>query len=307
MGGLAMAGRLARAGYAVTLLEKNETVGGRLQSFNPPARSPYAFISLPFATAAAAPEIRPARAPHQSGGCKCSQPRHLRPACSAPRKPPLPPDAQDAPQWRFDTGPSLLLFPKKCAAAHIIPLPLLPLPLAPGSPTPRRAAATTKFHVPPENLRRYEECFEALGQNIEDHVTIKRARNNLAPPRRRPSRPTAAPPPACLLALPHRLSAVCCPAQVDPAYRAHFGDGTSFDLVYDMLRFREQARVWRISAWTDWPARLQGRHALQSKPSRPLKPRKPCLRRLCPAARAKVRPLASAGGGAGAGSGGTLL
>ena len=180
-------------------------------------------------------------------------------------------------------------------------------PLAPGSPTPRRAAATTKFHVPPENPRRYEECFEALGQNIEDHVTIKRARTNLAPPRRRPSRPTAAPPPACLPALPHRLSAVCCPLQVDPAYRAHFGDGTSFDLVYDMLRFREQARVWRISAKTDWPARLQGRHALQSKPSRPLKPRKPCLRRLCPAARAKVRPLASAGGGAGAGSGGTLL
>ena len=62
VGGLAMAGRLARAGFRVTLLEKNDTVGGRLQSYNPP----------------------------------------------------------EAPAWRFDTGPSLLLFPDKdreCFAA----------------------------------------------------------------------------------------------------------------------------------------------------------------------------------------------
>jgi phytoene dehydrogenase-like protein len=34
-----MAGRLARAGYAVQLLEKNPGVGGRMQSFSPAVRS----------------------------------------------------------------------------------------------------------------------------------------------------------------------------------------------------------------------------------------------------------------------------
>jgi len=104
VGGLAIAGRLARAGYAVTLLEKNAEVGGRLQSYNPP----------------------------------------------------------DAPGWRFDTGPSLLLFPDK-----------------------------------------YRECFEALGERMEDHLDVVR---------------------------------------VSPAYRAHFGDGTSFDLSYDMARDHSCAR-----------------------------------------------------------------
>ena len=52
VGGLASAGRLARAGCAVTLLEKNDDVGGRMQS------------------------------------------EHLG-------------------EWRFDTGPSLLLFKDK--------------------------------------------------------------------------------------------------------------------------------------------------------------------------------------------------
>jgi flavin-dependent dehydrogenase len=33
-----MAGRLARAGYDVTLLEKNPGVGGRMQSFSPAVR-----------------------------------------------------------------------------------------------------------------------------------------------------------------------------------------------------------------------------------------------------------------------------
>ena len=54
VGGLTLAGRLARAGYKVTLLEKNKLVGGRMQSYNPP----------------------------------------------------------EAPEYRFDTGPSLLLFPE---------------------------------------------------------------------------------------------------------------------------------------------------------------------------------------------------
>ena len=62
VGGLAMSARLARAGYEVTLVEKNEGVGGRMQSYSPPG----------------------------------------------------------APGYRFDTGPSLLLFPDKyreCFAA----------------------------------------------------------------------------------------------------------------------------------------------------------------------------------------------
>ena len=33
-----MSGRLARAGYDVTLLEKNPGVGGRMQSFSPAVR-----------------------------------------------------------------------------------------------------------------------------------------------------------------------------------------------------------------------------------------------------------------------------
>lgn len=32
MGGMATAGRLGRAGYKVTVLEKNDTIGGRCQS-----------------------------------------------------------------------------------------------------------------------------------------------------------------------------------------------------------------------------------------------------------------------------------
>ena len=80
VGGLAMAGRLSRAGYAVTLLEKNPGVGGRMQSHNPPGAS----------------------------------------------------------EWRFDTGPSLLLFPDK-----------------------------------------YRECFEALGERMEDHVQLQRVRARL--------------------------------------------------------------------------------------------------------------------------------
>ena len=62
VGGLAMSARLARAGYEVTLVEKNDGVGGRMQSYSPPG----------------------------------------------------------APGYRFDTGPSLLLFPDKyreCFAA----------------------------------------------------------------------------------------------------------------------------------------------------------------------------------------------
>lgn len=38
VGGLGVAGRLAKEGYSVTLLEKNNIVGGRLQSVTVPAR-----------------------------------------------------------------------------------------------------------------------------------------------------------------------------------------------------------------------------------------------------------------------------
>jgi len=103
VGGLTLAGRLAREGYSVTLLEKNKEVGGRMQSYNPPG----------------------------------------------------------APEYRFDTGPSLLLFPE-----------------------------------------RYMKAFEKLGAKMEDYVEIKR---------------------------------------VEPAaYRAHYGDGTSFDLLYDLEKMRRQ-------------------------------------------------------------------
>jgi phytoene dehydrogenase-like protein len=44
--------------------------------------------------------------------------------------------AQEASGWRFDTGPSLLLFPDK-----------------------------------------YRECFEALGERMEDHLDVVRVRS----------------------------------------------------------------------------------------------------------------------------------
>eukprot|EP00854_Cymbomonas_tetramitiformis_P005552 gene5552-6735_t len=98
-----MAGRLARAGYDVQLLEKNSFVGGRAQS-----------------------EFR-----------------------------------DEAPGYRWDTGPSLLLFPD-----------------------------------------RYRDAFTALGAKMEDYIQIKR---------------------------------------VEPAaYRAHYGDKTHFDLVYDIEKMRQQ-------------------------------------------------------------------
>jgi phytoene desaturase (3,4-didehydrolycopene-forming) len=97
--------------------------------------------------------------------------------------PPALPPAQEASGWRFDTGPSLLLFPDK-----------------------------------------YRECFAALGERIEDHVDITRVRP--------------------LFALPIRCFSssvdAACGAQVSPAYRAHFGDGTSFDLSYDMGELKAQ-------------------------------------------------------------------
>lgn len=37
VGGLVVAARLARSGFRVTILEKNKEVGGRMQSYNPPA------------------------------------------------------------------------------------------------------------------------------------------------------------------------------------------------------------------------------------------------------------------------------
>lgn len=37
VGGLVVAGRLARSGFKVTVLEKNPEIGGRMQSYNPPA------------------------------------------------------------------------------------------------------------------------------------------------------------------------------------------------------------------------------------------------------------------------------
>lgn len=111
VGGLTMAGRLARAGYKVTLLEKNVLVGGRMQSYNPP----------------------------------------------------------EAPDYRFDTGPSLLLFPEV-----------------------------------------YKKAFAALGAKMSDHVEI---------------------------------------ARVEPAaYRAHYGDGTKFDLVYDMEVMRRQVEEFEPGA-----------------------------------------------------------
>lgn len=103
VGGLAMAGRLARAGYKVQLLEKNDLVGGRCQSYTPP----------------------------------------------------------EAEGYRWDTGPSLLLMPSK-----------------------------------------YRDAFEALGENFDDHVEIRR---------------------------------------VEPtAVRCHYGDHSNMDLLYDMEKMREQ-------------------------------------------------------------------
>jgi len=102
-----LAGRLAKAGYKVTLLEKNELVGGRMQSYNPP----------------------------------------------------------EAPGYRFDTGPSLLLFPEV-----------------------------------------YKEAFRALGKELADYVDVRR---------------------------------------VEPAaYRAHYGDGSKFDLTYDIEQLRAQCEAF---------------------------------------------------------------
>lgn len=126
VGGLAMSARLGKAGYEVTLVEKNAGVGGRMQSFSP----------------------------DQASG------------------------------WRFDTGPSLLLFPDK-----------------------------------------YRECFAALGEDMEDHVNILRVR---APGGQRAGQ--------AVLQSSRDSIRVCRNTQVSPAYRAHFGDGTSFDLSYDMVR-----------------------------------------------------------------------
>jgi phytoene desaturase (3,4-didehydrolycopene-forming) len=92
---------------------------------------------------------------------------------------------QGAEGYRFDTGPSLLLFPDK-----------------------------------------YRECFAALGERMEDHLDVVRVR---------------APSPALALAV-LRLQRADVRSraprvlQVSPAYRAHFGDGTTFDLTYDMAR-----------------------------------------------------------------------
>ena len=120
VGGLGMASRLAHAGYEVTLLEKNDSVGGRCRS------------------------------------------------------------EQFDSEYRFDTGPSLLLLPD-----------------------------------------RYREQFKAVGEKFEDYVTIERC---------------------------------------DPAYRAHFGDHTTLDLMYDAEKMRKQlddVEEGAGGAYLDWLGRAR--------------------------------------------------
>ena len=120
VGGLGMASRLQNAGYRVTILEKNATVGGRCRS------------------------------------------------------------EQFDSEYRFDTGPSLLLLPE-----------------------------------------RYREQFSAVGERFDDHVTIERC---------------------------------------DPAYRAHFGDHTTLDLMYDAEKMRKQlddVEEGAGGAYLDWLGRAR--------------------------------------------------
>ncbi len=127
---------------------------------------------------------------------------------------------QAADGYRFDTGPSLLLFPDK-----------------------------------------YRECFAALGEDIADHVDIVRVRARFRSRTPQGLRCAA-------------LTCVCAPlraCQVSPAYRAHFGDGTTFDLSYDMARkhthphthasflsAREQTLTFRLSLHKRHTGRAEG-------------------------------------------------
>ena len=123
VGGLGMASRLAKAGFDVTLLEKNADVGGRCRSEE--------FI----------------------GGGE---------------------------GYRFDTGPSLMLLPE-----------------------------------------RYMEQFTSVGEKLEDYLDIER---------------------------------------VDPAYRAHFGDHTTLDLLYDIEAMRKQLDDVEFGAggrYIDWLGRAR--------------------------------------------------
>ena len=123
VGGLGVASRLARSGFAVTVLEKNDDVGGRCRSET-------------FA-----------------GGGE---------------------------GYRFDTGPSLMLLPE-----------------------------------------RYREQFTAVGEKMEDYLDVER---------------------------------------VDPAYRAHFGDHTTLDLLYDIVEMREQLDAIEPGAggrYIDWLGRAR--------------------------------------------------
>ena len=83
-------------------------------------------------------------------------------------------------EYRFDTGPSLLLLPE-----------------------------------------RYREQFSAVGERFDDHVTIERC---------------------------------------DPAYRAHFGDHTTLDLMYDAEKMRKQlddVEEGAGGAYLDWLGRAR--------------------------------------------------
>ena len=120
VGGLGMASRLAFNGYKVTILEQNDSVGGRCRS------------------------------------------------------------EQFDSEFRFDTGPSLLLLPD-----------------------------------------RYREQFTAVGETFETHVSIERC---------------------------------------DPAYRAHFGDHTTLDLLYDAEKMRKQlddVEEGAGGAYLDWLGRAR--------------------------------------------------
>ena len=128
VGGLGMASRLAFNGYKVTILEQNDSVGGRCRS------------------------------------------------------------EQFDSDYRFDTGPSLLLLPD-----------------------------------------RYREQFTAVGETFENHVTIERC---------------------------------------DPAYRAHFGDHTTLDLLYDAEKMRKQlddVEEGAGGAYLDWLGRARARLRLRSR------------------------------------------
>jgi hypothetical protein len=217
-----MAGRLARAGYAVTLLEKNAGVGGRMQSYNPPVRTATQFACKKRFCGSG--RCAPARDPTPRGRPCGAVARGAAPRAARARHDAAAPARRSAAQRALarnasgaESRPTLFSFALARSRGARCSLR-------------RRRTDTGSTPAPPCCSSR-TSTGSASRRSGRTSQTMWRSCGCAGSARARAPRATKRE------GLAAALTACARPLrQVSPAYRAHFGDGTTFDLSYDMAR-----------------------------------------------------------------------